>query len=191
MRWEYELSKPRIDVRRFFSVGTVEEYETLLRDPTVTDVWWFPPTGDLDATSPEAFTLLQHTINGVTQTNITRHTRQGGQIYLVKPNTAIAAEPVWHVNYLHQVLVEQHGYQLSLDFDKPTQGLHVDFNYDDRCGIEYVNVDTKIIGSQKPRITRDPPTASTSTITIASDGWAYPHSGITLGWTLHHKPNPT
>ena len=54
---------PGAPTMRFACVSDTREYRELLDDPGV-DVWYFQPVGELDGSSPDAFQLLQVTIDG-------------------------------------------------------------------------------------------------------------------------------
>lgn len=168
VRWEYEVI-PGSPVMRFSCVSDLTEYRELLREPSMTAVWHFEPVGGLDGASPEAFELVQLTVDGRVRP-IRRTAHAGTQIYTVSlgKRTGKSLHPV-KMTYTYRTLVQQNGQLLYVDIAKPTGGLKVELSYGG-CGIRYVNVLDMIASSTQSRIERAPETAPTPSVTVGFGG---------------------
>jgi hypothetical protein len=171
---------------RFACVSGQAEYRELLDDPTCAIVWHFRPVGDLDGSSPEAFQLLQFTVDG-RQLPSRRTARSKGQVLTVSiGEEAVAAQQPVTLSYTYRTLVQQHGHLLHLDISHPTKGLHVEFSYKD-CAIGYVNVLDYIAGAQQPQISQLPASDPTPSVEISYDGWVFPKGGVAFVWVLQSE----
>ena len=84
---EYRVH-PSSPVLRFASVSDLDdEYRELLHDPSVAGQWYFERVSGLGAASPEAFELVQLTVNGKKRP-IRRSVRKGSQLYSAHLGTA-------------------------------------------------------------------------------------------------------
>lgn len=163
----------------------------MLDDPTGAIVCHVRPVKDLDGASPEAFRLLQCSVNG--EPLATRRTvRVKSQTFTARlgPEVVAAGRPIT-LAYTYRTLVRQNGHMLHLDISHPTKGLHVEFAYGD-CGIRYVNVLDYIAGARQPQISELPPTDPRPAVEISYDGWVFPKGGVAFVWVLEkeltHQP---
>jgi hypothetical protein len=189
IRWDYR-TRLSTSTLRYSCVSNSEEYRQLLRDPTSAGVWFFRPTGGLDAGSPDAFQLVQFTIDGRPQT--VRHTkRTTGQVFAVNLDAeATDAKAEVQLSCTYRVLVRKHGHLLYVDFAKPSKGVKVDLWYGD-AGIRYVNVLDFIAGAQAARVQRSPASVPTPNVSIDYAGWVFPRSGVAFVWVLESEaPGP-
>lgn len=184
IRREYRVAANET-TRRFACVSDMDQYRELLLDPTSIEAYYFEPTADIDAASPDAFELLQFTVDGRPRP-IRRSKRPGGQSFTVTTSVP-AGDSATEVEiaYTYRVLVQQHGHLLYLDFGAPCKGVDVDFAYGD-CGIRHVNVLDFIAGSQPTRVSRSPKDAP-PTISVRYDGWVFPKSGVAFSWVLERE----
>ncbi|WP_117210584.1 hypothetical protein [Allorhizocola rhizosphaerae] len=188
IRWEYEV-EPLTTPMRFSCVSNEQEYRELLQDPTSTTTWYFAPSSQLDAASPEVFELLHFSVDGHEQ-RIRRTSRKGAQVYTVQAGPELEAKNRHKVSYAFRVLVRREGRLLHLDIGRPTRGLNLQLSYGG-CGIQAVKVVDHIASATRPQISRLPATAPTPSVSLAFDGWVWPRSGVGFVWTLstHRKNN--
>lgn len=185
IRREYRVALSQA-TRRFACVSDPDQYRELLLDPTSTEAWYFEPAAGIDASSPEAFELLQFTVDGRPRP-IRRSKRSGGQSFTVTTgNPADEATTDVEVTYTYRVLVQQHGHLLYLDFGAPCKGVDIDFIYGD-CGIRRVNVLDFIPSAQATRVSNSPEDVMPSTINLRFDGWVFPKSGVVFAWVLERE----
>lgn len=182
IRWEYRVI-PAQRTLRFACVSDRTEYRELLRDQAVTSVWHFEPSSTIDASSPEAFELLQVTVDGKDR-KIRRTQRRDSQISSVAlGDSAITGEAVT-ISYTYRVLVKRHGHMLYLDLPRPTKGLHVRLAYNG-AGIRRVNALDYFASTEQARV--EQPTDTTHAVDIGFDGWLFPRSGVAFIWTLEDE----
>lgn len=185
MRWEYRIV-PDNALMRFACVSDPEMYRELLDDPTCAIVHNFRPAGKLDGASPEAFQLLQFSVDGV-ELSARRTVRGKGQVLMVNIGAqVVAAKRPVTLAYTYRTLVRQHGHLLHLDISHPTKGLHVEFSYQG-CGIGYVNVLDYIAGAERPQIAELPATDPTPSVEIGYEGWVFPKGGVAFVWVLESE----
>lgn len=79
LRWEYRVV-PTSPTMRFACVSDPAEYRDLLRDQATSSAWYFGHSAPVDAASPDAFELIQLSVDGKDRT-IRRTQRQGAQLY--------------------------------------------------------------------------------------------------------------
>ena len=80
-QWQYRVT-PSSPIMRVACVSDLDWYRDLLRDPSMTAVWYFAPVDDLRADSPGVFELVQVTVNGHERS--VRHAgRKGSQLSTV------------------------------------------------------------------------------------------------------------
>ena len=185
IRREYRIA-PDNAIMRFACVSDVDEYRGLLDDQTYALVNHFNPIAGLDGSSPEAFRLLQFSLDGE-QLPSRRAVRGKSQVLTVNIGEAVVAarRPVT-LAYTYRTLVRQHGHLLHLDISLPTKGLHVEFSYK-ACGIGHVNLLDYIAGAQRPEIAQLPASDPTPSVEIAYDGWVFPKGGVAFVWVLESE----
>ncbi|GAA4548650.1 hypothetical protein [Amycolatopsis samaneae] len=86
------------------------------------------------------------------------------------------------MSYSYTTLVEPRGHALWIDIDKPTNGLSVEFNHTN-TGIEHITPLDFLTNPGTPLIRRSQPGAA-APISISTDGWVHPKSGVAFTWTL-------
>jgi hypothetical protein len=166
---------------RFASVSDPVEYRELLRDPTIAGQWYFEHMRGLDAASPEAFELVQVSVNG-RERAIRRTSRKGAQLYSASLGTKADDREVT-IAYTYRALIQQQGHVLYLDIPRPTKGLQVEFSYAE-AGIRHVNTVDFIASTEEPRISQSPANVPERTVSIRFDGWVFPKSGVAFVWVL-------
>lgn len=182
IQWEYKVV-PDTSLMRFACVSDLDEYRALLEDPTYAIVCHVRPDDGIDGSSPEAFSLLQVTVDGQ-PLKARRTTRGQSQTFIVKLDEQIlAAEKPVTLSYTYRTLVKRHGHLLHLDISHPSKGLHVQFSYAG-CGIRYVNVLDYVAGARQPKISQLPPDDPTPTVDVDFDGWVFPKGGVAFVWVL-------
>lgn len=180
VRCQYRV-RPAGSTLRFACVSKSDEYRELLRDPTVAFAWYLDASAGIDAGSPEAFGLLQLSVDGNAR-KVRRAQRAGSQTYSVSIGDAVNADEVV-VAYTYRALVLRHGHLLYLELPRPTKGLHVQLNYAD-AGIRRVNTLDFFAGSQPSRIEQAPSAVAAKTVDVSFDGWIFPRSGVAFVWVL-------
>lgn len=179
IRWEYR-GIPTESLRRFSCVSDEQEYRELLQEPASSSVWKFTPVDGLAADSPQAFELVQFSVDG-DERPIRRSARAGSQTYSVSLGRAVvdAGQSV-AVAYTYQVLVRQHGHLLHLSFGQPTRGVHVELRYGGTA-ITSVQLLDYLRGSRQTRVGHSPE-LSAPAMAVDLDGWVLPGSGVAFVW---------
>ncbi|MEU2869806.1 hypothetical protein ABZ769_11455 [Streptomyces olivoreticuli] len=182
IRCEYRAI-PSSSVLRFACVSDQGEYRELLHDPAFTTVWYFEPIAGLDGASPEAFELVQVTVDG--QTRAARRTsKRGSQTFTVNlGDDVVSDQREVTISYTYRTLVQQNGHLIHLDLARPTKGFKAELRYGD-AGIRNINVLDYIAGAEQPRITRLPASDPTPSIEVSFDGWVFPKGGVAFVWVL-------
>lgn len=184
LRWEYHVI-PASPTLRFACVSDQHEYRDLLRDQTIASAWYFDPSATIDAASPEAFELVQLTVNGKARV-IRRTERKGSQLYAASLGiTALSGEPVT-VAYTYRVLLQRHGHVMYLDLPRPTKGLKVQLSYGD-AGIRRVTALDFIASAESARVQDAPNAVPRRSVEIGFDGWIFPRSGVAFVWVLEEE----
>lgn len=166
-------------IMRFMCVSSLAEYRELRQDPTAGDVWYFEPIGDLTASSPETYELLQFNVNG-TARPLRRTKRADSQVYTVSIGEH-DAEVV--VSYTYRVLVQRNSHTIALGISRPTKALKIALWYGN-CGIRYVYPLDFVAAAQPSRVTETPANEPTPSIELAFDGWIFPKAGVAFVWVL-------
>ncbi len=181
-RWEY-TTIPASSMRRFVCVSDRQEYRDLSQEAGPTSAWWFRAVDDLDGGSPEAFELVQFTVDGQ-ERRIRRSSRDGSQTYSVSVGKAAveAGEPVV-ISYTYRTLVRQDGRLIKIDVEKPTRGLTVQLDYRD-ADVRDVRLLDFFASSNHARISEAPESVPEQAIRAEFDGWVLPRSGVVLAWEL-------
>ncbi|TNC23730.1 hypothetical protein [Amycolatopsis alkalitolerans] len=183
VRWEYKV-KPASRTMRFASVSDLAEYRDLLHDPTVASAWYVGRNAGLDAADPEAFTLLQFSVNGRDQ-RIRRTARNGSQ----QATVTLDAKAVDHevtLSYTYRVLVQRHGHLLYLDAPRPAKGVRVQLDYT-TAGIRRVNVLDYFASPETARVEQSPAAAPARTVDVSFDGQVFPRAGVAFVWVLEEE----
>ncbi|WP_082376144.1 hypothetical protein [Nocardiopsis sp. NRRL B-16309] len=191
VRWEYRVV-PSSSVMRFSAVSDLDDYRTLLDDPTTTGAWYFEPIANLNGASPESFELVQFTVNGE-ERRIRRSSRKDEQTYTVDTGVAAGSSEEAKISYTYRALVQKNSHLLAIDFPRPAKGVKVELWYGN-SGIRHMTVLDPIASAQKSHITQRPDSVPTSTVEVGFDGWIFPRSGVVFVWVLEGeidtKPSP-
>jgi len=182
VRWEYTVV-PAHQTRRFACVSDRQAYRELAQDPAATSAWYMRPKAGIDASSPEAFELVQFSVDGEAR-SIRRAVRRDGQLYTVDLGQDVlrAGKPV-RVSYTYRALASRHGHLLHVDVEQPTRGFSVELDYSD-TDISYVNLLDFIASSKSPRVSQTPISVPGQSVGVAFDGWLMPRSGVVFVWVL-------
>lgn len=180
-RYDYHVTKPA-RVMRFASVADRNEYRELQRDPSFTEVWYVGSQSGLDGASPDAFQLVEVTVNGQLRKS-RRTTRLGAQYYSVDLGPEVDAGGDVAISFTYRGLVLQHGHLLYIDLAKPTKGLTVNLAYGN-AGISYVNFTDFIAAAKRPAISQAQATDPNPSVSLTFDGWVMPRGGMTFTWEL-------
>lgn len=187
LRWEYRVV-PTNPTMRFACVSDPIEYRDLLRDQATASAWYFDQSAPIDASSPDAFELVQLTVDGKPRT-IRRTERRGAQLYTVNVGAAAMTDKPVVIAYTYRVLVQRHGHLLYLDLPRPTKGLNVQFSYGD-SGIRRATVLDFIASSETTRVDQAPTSVPARSVGVGFDGWIFPRSGVAFVWVLKDELAP-
>ncbi|OXM65323.1 hypothetical protein [Amycolatopsis vastitatis] len=180
IRWEYKV-QPASPTMRFACVSDLVEYHELLHDPTIASAWHFDHSAGLDAADPEAFTLLQLSVNG-REKKIRRSAQEGSQLTTVSLGQAATSSEVT-ISYTYRVLVQRHGHLLYIDLPRPAKGVHVQLDYA-RAGVRRVNVLDYFASPDASRIELSPAATPAKTVDVSFDGQTFPRAGVAFVWVL-------
>jgi hypothetical protein len=186
LRWEYRVV-PSSSVVRFACVADRAEYRELLTDSSIASVWYYGQPPGPDASSSEAFELVQFEVNGRPRP-IRRTERVGSQLYAVSLPKTDDQEVT--ISYTYRVLVQRHGHLLALDLPRPTKGVRLELAYGE-AGIRRVNTVDFIADTEQVRVDRSPTTVPTSSVSLSYDGWTLPRSGVAFVWVLEDEQSKT
>ncbi|MEQ3551769.1 hypothetical protein WIS52_14945 [Pseudonocardia nematodicida] len=179
MRWEYSVV-PSTNVRRFACVEGGREYRDLLQEPASTFAWRFTPVNGLRADQPEAFELVQFSVDG-DERPIRRTAREGSQLYSVSiGKAAVEANARVRLSYTYRTLLRSDGHLLYFSLSQPTEDARIDLRYGD-TNITAVRV-LDFFGGSKTSVLRAPETLPEPSVAVELDGWALPGSGLAFVW---------
>lgn len=184
--WEYRTTAAQ-SAMRFACVSDVDEYRDLLRDPATDAVWLFEPVAGLDGGSPEAFELVQFSVDGKVRP-ARRSARKGSQLYSVAlPGATPAADDVGTaVSYTYRTLVQRNGHVLHIDLNRPTHGMTINLSYGG-VGIRRVTPLAYITAAEQPTVTALPAADPSPAVSVAFDGWVLPRGGVAFVWVLEDE----
>ncbi|WP_163512156.1 hypothetical protein [Fodinicola acaciae] len=181
-RCQYKVT-PASPTMRFACVSGLEEYNELLRDPATSSVWYLDPASGIDASTTEAYELLDVAVDGKPR-KLRRAKRTGSQHYIV--DLGIADGRQITISFTYRALVRRHGHLLYLELPRPTKGWRMQLAYGD-AGIQRVNTLDFIAGVERARIDRSPATVAARTVGVSYDGWIFPRSGVAFVWVLNDE----
>lgn len=184
IRREYRVMSSEM-TRRFACVSDPDEYRDLLLDPTSMVVHQFEPVAGIDATSSEAFELLQFTVDGRPRP-IRRSKRSGGQSFTVTTGHPAGETTEVEIAYTYRVLVRQNSHLFYLAFGAPCKGVEIDFSYGD-CGIGQIRVLDFIPSANPTRVSYSPKDVAPQAVSVRFDGWVFPKSGVAFAWVLERE----
>lgn len=186
IKWEFR-TKPSSPSMRLACVSSRDDYQSLGRDPTIAETWQFRPVGGFDAASPEAFDLLQVTVDGAVRPS-RRSTRRGAQFFTAELGDVVGKDVA--VSYTYRTLVRQNGHLLRIEPARPIKGFSVRLNYEG-CGLEFVRTLDYIAGAREARVEELPPTDPAPYVQVSYDGWIFPKSAVAFVWGLDQRSSST
>lgn len=183
--WEYTVV-PKHATRSFVCVSDRSEYVEIAQDPEAVSAWYLKPRPGIDASSTDAFELLQFFVDGQPR-KIRRSVRKSGQSYsaAIGSDAVERAEPV-RVSYTYRTVTMQSGHLLHVDLEHPTRNVSLDIDYAD-CGIEHMSVLDMISSSRRSIVERSPASIPGKRISVDLDGWVFPRSGVGFVWSLSNE----
>lgn len=124
VRCEYTVV-PRHATRHFACVSDKKEYRELSGESGSTSAWYLSQRPGVDASTKDAFELVQFTVDGA-ERPIRRSVRKGGQTYSVTigERTASPSESV-NISYTYRTVTAVDGHLLYFALEQPTRGLKV------------------------------------------------------------------
>jgi hypothetical protein len=182
IKWEFR-TKPSTRNLRMACVSSTDDFQALSRDPTIAETWYFKPTSGLDGASPEAFDLLQVTVDGAIRPH-RRSTRRGAQFFTAELGDVGDRDVA--MSYTYRVLVRQSGHLLRIEPARPTKGISVRLNYAG-CGLKFVNTLDYIAGVRAARIEELPPSDTAPSVQVSYEGWIFPKSAVAFVWGLDRE----
>lgn len=182
VKWEYRAT-PASRSLRMACVSSLEDYQSLSRDPDIAETWQFKPTRTLDGASVEAFDLLQVAVDGEVRPT-RRSTRRGAQFYSAELGDVVGHDVA--ISYTYRTLVRQNGHLLRVEPARPTKGISIRLNYAG-CGIKFVNVLDYIAGARAARVEDLPPSDPAPSVQVSYDGWIFPKSAVAFVWGLDRE----
>lgn len=182
VQWDYTVT-PSHAVQRFACVSDKEEYHELISDIPSTTAWFMTPRPGFDASSKEAFELVEYTVNGERRT-IRRSARKTGQTYSVNIDDDVVREgKPMQISYVYKTITPQNGHLLYFDIEQPTRNIKIEFDYS-AVDVAHVSVLDLIASSKRSRVLRLPESVAGKSITVDFDGWVFPRTGFAFVWTL-------
>ncbi|MFK4102923.1 hypothetical protein ACI2L1_23115 [Streptomyces sp. NPDC019531] len=182
--WEYRFI-PSSPVLRFSCVSDLDTFRELSVDPTSTAAWYFVPIRDLDASSPDAFELVQVAVNGK-PLRARRSVRKDGQVFTCNLDDEVSRNDEVTISYTYRVLVQRHGHTLHLDLAQPTKDFRAELWYGD-CGIRRMNVIDYLSGPRQPRYRHLEASDPSPSVEVAYEGWTFPKGGVAFVWVLDEE----
>jgi hypothetical protein len=171
---------PAHAVKQFACVSDMEEYHDLASD-SASWAWYFEPVNGLDGASPEAFELVQFTVDGH-ERPIRRTKRKGTQVFSAALGEPGGTEEV-SISYTYRVLVQQAGHLMFLGVSQPTNGMRASLHYGG-SGIRYVSALDFIASNRPANVLRTPSGVPARSVDIPFDGWVFAKSGVAFVWVL-------
>ena len=188
VRWEYTVI-PRFHTRHFACVSDKDEYRDLVDEYDGTSAWYFTPKGGIDATTRDAFEVVQFTVDGEERA-VRRAEKKTGQVYTVSLGADTKTDQPVRLSYTYRTVTAERGHLLYIDIEQPTRGIEVELDYSD-CDIERVSVLDLIASSRSTRVERTPTSVPARLVRVAFDGWAFPRSGVGFVWVRIPQMQPS
>ncbi|KSU53325.1 MULTISPECIES: hypothetical protein [unclassified Gordonia (in: high G+C Gram-positive bacteria)] len=185
VRWEYTVV-PKHASRRFAVVSDRQEYRELAGDSEFTSAWFVRKENGVDASSRDAFELVQFAVDGEQRT-IRRAQRKDGQLYTASVGReAVDAQRPVTISYTYRVRTPQRGHMIHFDMEQATRNVDIALDYSD-TSIDYVNVLDFFVSSHKTRIEHMPPNVPERSIAVSHTGWVLPRSGVAFVWVARRS----
>lgn len=182
VRCEYDVI-PKHPTRYFACVSDKQEYRELSAESNSTSAWYLSPRPGIDASTRDAFELVQFTVDG-NERIIRRSTRKGGQTYSanIGHGTTLPTEPVT-ISYTYRTVTAVDGHLLYFALEQPTRGLQIELTYGE-TNVDKVSVLDFVASSRAARVIRSADQLLERTVRVEFDGWAFPRSGMAFVWSL-------
>lgn len=181
VEWEY-TTIPAHSIRRFACVSDRDEYRQLLLDVQATSAWLMKPRPGMDATSRDAYELLELTVDGRTQP-IQRTVSATGQTYTVElDRQACSGQPV-RIRQVFRTVTPTWGHRVFFELAQPARTMSLTLDYTD-SSIADIRVSDTVATSRAAQIVRSPAAATGRVISLTAPGWLLPKSGFAFTWTL-------
>ncbi|PPF20838.1 hypothetical protein C5B95_07170 [Rathayibacter sp. AY1A7] len=180
--WEYSVI-PSSPVQRFACTSDRDEFHELVSDIPSTSTWFMTPRPGFDASSRDAFELLQLTVDGE-EKRIRRSARKTGQTYSVAiGDDAVRDGRMVRIRHVYRTITPRSGHRLYVAIAQPTKGLSLTLDYTD-TDIAHMSVTDLVSAAQRPHVSRLPEQTAAREISLDVPGWLLPKAEVTFVWTL-------
>ncbi|PPG90705.1 hypothetical protein [Rathayibacter rathayi] len=180
--WEYSVI-PSSPVQRFACTSDRDEFHELVSDIPSTSTWYMTPRPGFDASSRDAFELLQFSVDGE-EKKIRRSARKTGQTYFVAiGDDAVRDGRMVRIRHVYRTITPRSGHRLYVAIAQPTKGLSLTMDYTD-TDIAHMSVTDLVSAAQRPHISRLPEQTAAREISLDVPGWLLPKAEVTFVWTL-------
>lgn len=173
---------PRHATRHFACVSNKQEYRELSAESGSTSAWYLSPRPGVDASTKDAFELVQFTVDGA-ERPIRRAVRKDGQTYSVNIGNKAngTTEPVT-ISYTYRTVTAVDGHLLYFALEQPTRALKIEFAYG-KTDLDKVSVLDFVASSRKARVIRSADQVPDRIVRVEFDDWAFPRSGVAFVWS--------
>ncbi|WP_068254741.1 hypothetical protein [Rathayibacter tritici] len=180
--WEYSVI-PSSPVQRFACTSDRDEFHELVSDIPSTSTWFMTPRPGFEASSRDAFELLQFSVDGE-EKKIRRSARKAGQTYSVAVgDDAVQNGRMVRIRHVYRTITPRSGHRLFVAIAQPTKGLSLTMDYTD-TDIAHMSVTDLVSAAQRPQISRLPEQTAAREISLDVPGWLLPKAEVTFVWTL-------
>jgi len=183
--WEYSVI-PSSALQRFACTSDRDEFHELVSDIPSTSTWFMTPRPGFDASSRDAFELLQFSVDGA-EKKIRRSARKTGQTYSVGiGDDAVRDGRMVRIRHVYRTITPRSGHRLFVAIAQPTKGLSLTVDYTD-TNIAHISVTDLVSAAQRPHVSRLPEQTSAREISLDVPGWLLPKAEVTFVWTLANE----
>ncbi|WP_230671723.1 hypothetical protein [Rathayibacter sp. Leaf248] len=180
--WEYSVV-PSSPAQRFACTSDRDEFHELVSDIPSTSTWFMTPRPGFDASSRDAFELLQFSVDGEDK-KIRRSARKTGQTYSVGIGDDVVRDcRMVRIRHVYRTITPRSGHRLYVAIAQPTKGLSLTMDYTD-TDIAHMSVTDLVSAAQRPHISRLPEQTAAREISLDVPGWLLPQAEVTFVWTL-------
>ena len=184
VEWEY-TTVPAHSIRRFACVSDRDEYRQLLLDVPATSAWLMKPRPGMDATSRDAYELLELTVDGRSQP-IQRTVTATGQTYTIELDRQVCSGQPVRIRQVFRTVTPMWGHRLYFQVPQPSRGFSLRLDYTDTTIAELAITDNLPSG-RATQLTRSPAAAAGKVSSVNLDGWLLPKAGFSATWALHDE----
>ena len=181
VEWEY-TTVPAHSIRRFACVSDRDEYRQLLLDVPATSAWLMKPRPGMDATSRDAYELLELAVDGRSQP-IQRTVTATGQTYTIELDRQVCSGQPVRIRQVFRTVTPMWGHRLYFQVPQPARGFSLRLDYTDTTIAELAITDNLPTG-RTTQLTRSPVTATGKVSSVSLDGWLLPKAGFSVTWAL-------